>query len=150
MRHKISLVYSYIVKLSMCWLPDVPSLMRLRGFAYSFGMNSCGRNFQVSSSATIRGLEKISCENDVYIGPNAFLLARESIELCSEVLIAMNVVIVDGNHAKSNNSYRYSRGRQKKIKIGSGSWIAANSVITAGSEIPEGTLVPPCTVVRES
>ncbi len=60
----------------------------------------------------------------------------------------MNCVIIDSNHGKENNSYRYARGRTQEIIIEKGAWIAANSVITAGSHIPEGVIVPPCTVTR--
>lgn len=132
------------------FLPDAPLTMRLRWWLYSFGMQSCGSNFQVSSTTVLRGLEKISCGRDVYIGPNAFVMARESI-ISDEVLVAMNVVVVvDGNHGKNKetNSYRFCTGRRAEITIGSRSWVAANCVITAGSTIGKGQLVPPCTVVR--
>tara|TARA_B100000745_G_C20132597_1_gene388132 strand:+ start:497 stop:853 length:357 start_codon:yes stop_codon:yes gene_type:complete len=115
-------------------------------------MKKCGRDFQVSSTAILRGLERIECGNNVYIGPNSYVMAREAIYIGSEVLIAMNVVIVDGNHGKNEqtNSYRYKRGSARKITIGKGAWVAANSVVTAGAIIDEGALVKPCTVVRRS
>jgi len=132
------------------FLPDAPLTMRFRGWLYSFAMQNCGRNFQVSSTAVLRGLENISCGRDSYIGPNAFVMARESIAIGDEVLIAMNVVVVDSNHGKNKetNSYRFCSGRKARITIASGSWLAANSVITAGATIRKGQLIPPCTVVR--
>jgi maltose O-acetyltransferase len=138
------------VRISLIFLPDAPVIMRFRGFLYSLMMKNCGRNFQVASSAVIRGLEKLVCGDDVYFGPGAFVLVRESIVIESEVLIAMNVVIVDGNHGKDveANSYRFKRGRQEPIIIGRGAWIAANSVILAGSIVEAGMVVPPCTVIR--
>lgn len=146
----LSLVYSHYVRFFLCFLPDSPRTMRFRGLLYSFAMKNCGRDFQVSSTAVLRGLERIECGDNVYIGPNSYVMAREAICIGSEVLIAMNVVIVDGNHGKNEqtNSYRYKRGSVGKITIGKGAWLAANSVVTAGAIIDEGALVKPCTVVR--
>jgi acetyltransferase-like isoleucine patch superfamily enzyme len=149
--HNFKLIYSHLIRILLIILPDTPSIMRFRGFLYSFVMKECGKNFQVASSAVLRGLEKISCGDDVYIGPNAYVMAREMITIESEVLIAMNVVVVDGNHGKNKltNSYRFERASQDPIIIGKGVWITANCVITAGSVIKEGTVIPPCSVVRK-
>ena len=149
--HRLLLLYSYFVRLMLFPLPDSPTTMRLRGWFYSLFMGSAGRNFQVASTAVLRGIEKIHCGEDVYIGPNAYVMARKGIFIESEVLIAMNVVVVDANHGKDmrSNSYRFNRGTEETILIGRGSWIAANSVVTAGANIAEGTLVPPCVVVRK-
>lgn len=149
--HKFNLIYTHIIRILLIILPDAPIIMRFRGWLYSLVMPECGKNFQVASSSVLRGLEKISCGDDVYIGPNSYILAREKVVIESEVLIAMNVVIVDGNHGKNKilNSYRFDRGYQEVIVIGRGAWIAANSVITAGSSITAGMIVPPCSVIRK-
>lgn len=149
--HKFYLVYTHMIRILLIILPDTPIIMRFRGFIYSFAMKECGKNFQVASTAVLRGLEKISCGNDVYIGPNSYLMSREKIIIESEVLIAMNVVVVDANHGKNKltNSYRFERGRQEPIIIRKGAWISANSVVTAGSVIKEGVIIPPCSVVRK-
>ena len=148
--HFLKLLYSHFVHLILFPLPDAPLTMRFRGWLYSFGMRKCGKDFQVSSTAILRGLEKISCGDNVYIGPNSYVLAREEVVIESEVLVAMNVVIVDANHGRDidTNSYRFKRGRAEKVLIGRGSWIAANSVITAGTVLKSGSLVTPCSVVR--
>nr|WP_163297125.1 acyltransferase [Enterobacter hormaechei] len=148
MKHKSLLIYSYFIRLVTAWLPDTPLIMRFRGKLYSLAMKSCGKNFQVAATSVLRGIEYIQCGQDVYFGPNSYIMARKSIIIGNEVLIAMNVVVVDGNHGKNNNSYRFKRGSIKEIQIGNGAWIAANSVVTAGAFISEGTLVPPCSVVR--
>ena len=149
--HKLKLIYTHIIRLLLIILPDTPTIMRFRGWLYSFAINKCGKNFQVAGSAVLRGLEKIHCGDDVYIGPNTYVMAREKIVIESEVLIAMNVVIVDGNHGKNKlrNSYRFGRGSQEEIFIGKGAWVSANCVVTAGSVIKVGMLIPPCSVVRK-
>lgn len=148
MKNKLLLIYSWFIRTFLILFPDMPIIMRFRGFLYSFAMKSCGENFQVSASASIRGIQRISCGSNVYFGPNSYIFSRISIVIHDEVLVAMNSVIIDSNHGKKNNSYRYARGRTQEIVIERGSWIAANSVVTAGSYIKEGTIVPPCTVVR--
>lgn len=148
MKHKLLLIYSWFIKTLFLLLPDTPLLMKLRGYFYSIGMKACGKNLQVAASANLRGIENIICGNNVYIGPNACIFSRLSVIIQDEVLVAMNTVVIDSNHGKENNSYRYARGRTQEIIIGKGAWIAANAVITAGSQIPAGTIVPPCTVVR--
>ncbi|MTC30474.1 acyltransferase [Providencia alcalifaciens] len=148
MKHKLLLVYSWFIRTLLLLFPDTPSIMKIRGLLYSFPMKACGKNFQVAASASIRGIQNISCGNNVYFGPNSYVFSRMSIVIHDEVLVAMNSVIIDSNHGKENNSYRYARGRTQEIVIERGVWIAANSVVTAGSYIKEGTIVPPCTVVR--
>lgn len=149
--HNFNLIYSHLVRIFLSVFPDAPLIMRFRGWLYSLLMPQCGRNFQVASTAVLRGLEMLSCGDDVYIGPNSYVMARIGVVIESEVLLAMNVVVVDGNHGKNKitNSYRFEKGSREPILMRRGAWIAANSVITSGSVIECGTLVPPCTVVRK-
>lgn len=148
MSHNFLLIYSHTVRLLTIWLPDAPITMRFRGWLYSLGMIECKANFQVAGSAVIRGLENISCGKHVYIGPNAYIISRHRVIIEDEVLVAMNVVVVDSNHGKIGSSYRFGTGSRKAILVRKGAWLAANCVVTAGSEISEGSVVPPCTVVR--
>lgn len=112
-------------------------------------MIQAGRDFQVAATASLRGLEYLSVGDHVYIGPNSYVLARTGIHIESEVLLAINVVVVDSNHGKDpiTNSYRYMRGRSEPIRLSKGCWVGANSVITAGCVIPAGSVVPACTRV---
>ncbi|EKP0260152.1 acyltransferase [Aeromonas sobria] len=150
LKHKFLLVYCHFIMCVTFIIPDFPLSMRFRGLLYSMFMKSCGKNFQVAHGACLRGIELISAGDDCYIGPSVFIMARSGIVIDDEAIIAMNVVIVDSNHGKVDDSYRYARGKTKPIYIGKGSWVAANSVITAGSLVKGGSIVPPCTVVREN
>jgi len=141
MKKRINLLWSYLVRILLIWLPDIPIIMRFRGWCYSFGMASAGYNFQVASSAELRGLLNINIGNNVYVGPNTYILSRGLISIESDVLIAMNVVIVDCNHGFSLGSFRFTHDNPKPIEIGFGSWIAANTVIVAGTNIGKGCLI---------
>ncbi|WP_233075706.1 acyltransferase [Paraglaciecola chathamensis] len=138
---KINLLWSYFVRTILLLLPDTPLIMKFRGWLYSFGMFSCGHNLQVAASANIRGLLNVSAGNNVYIGPNAYILSRGRIKIGDDVLIAMNVVIVDTNHKFDGNSYRVLHSSPRPIDIGSGSWVAANSVLVPGTTIGKRTVI---------
>lgn len=58
--------------------------------------------------------------------------------------------MVSGNHAFLNGSARYASAKSLPIKIGYGSWLAANTVITSGVEIGESCLVAAGAVVTKS
>ena len=148
MKHNFLLIYSYLIRILFSFLPDVPKIMAIRGYFYAIGMKHCGSDFQVSSTAVLRGLENITCGSNVYLAPNSYIIARVGVEIEDEVLLAMNVVVTDGNHGYKDGSYRYAIAAAKPVYIKRGSWIAANSVVTAGSKINKGTLVGPCSVVR--
>nr|BFD62732.1 hypothetical protein BdHM001_14130 [Bdellovibrio sp. HM001] len=148
MKHKLLLLYAFWIRFFLLWVPDTPKLMAVRGFLYGLAMKKCGKDFQVASSAVLRGLENISCGDHVYIGPNASVMSRVSVVIEDEVLVAMNVVITDGNHGYSNGSYRYARAKNEPILIKKGAWLAANCVVTSGSIVGKGTMVGPCGVVR--
>ena len=53
MKHRLLLLYSWLVKTVLFFLPDIPLIMRFRGFLYSLGMPSCGSNFQVAHNVII-------------------------------------------------------------------------------------------------
>ena len=57
MKHKFLLLYSWFVRTIMYFLPDIPFIMRFRGFLYGVGMKKCGKDFQVTHNAIIKELE---------------------------------------------------------------------------------------------
>jgi acetyltransferase-like isoleucine patch superfamily enzyme len=140
-KHKFLLLYSWFIKTITVILPDQPSIMRFRGWLYSFGLSSCGINFQVSSSTVIRNLENITVGQNVYLAPNVVLNAIGSVLLDDEVMVGFNSVIVSGNHTRINGSFRFGKSKTSPIHISKGVWIAANCTITAGTRIGEGILI---------
>lgn len=133
----------------MSIIPDAPFTMRVRGKLYSLVMKKCGKNFQVSHSAVIRGSWNIEIGDNVYLAPNSYLLSRHGITIEDDVMIAINSIVVDANHGKLDGSYRFSRGKSTIIKIGRGSWVAANSVILPGATIGEGVLIGACCTINK-
>lgn len=116
-------------------LPDVPVLMRFRGFLFGFGMMGCGKNFQVAGNVMLRGLENISVGRDVYLAPGAVILAGKGVVLEDGVQVAFYSVLTDGNHTAKDGSYRFGLRSQSPILIGAGTWIGAHVTVVAGVKI---------------
>jgi maltose O-acetyltransferase len=97
-------------------------------------MKQCGQNLWVTHDAILKDLECISIGNDVFIGNGAFIMGN--IELEDEVQIAMHSVLSSNNHTSINGSYRYGEAEIGYIKVGKGTWIAANCTLVRGAEMP--------------
>ncbi|PRP66921.1 acyltransferase [Nonlabens agnitus] len=135
MKLRLSILYSWFVRSMTFFLPNLPIIMRFRGFLYSLMMEECGEDFQVTSSAIINSLSGLKLKNNVYIGPNTVIIGTD-ITIEDEVLIGPNCVISGGNHSFFNGSFRFAPSISKPVIIQKGSWVAANCTITAGSVLP--------------
>lgn len=149
MRARISILYSWFVKMITYFLPNIPILMRFRGFLYSLMMEHCGRDFQVASSATLGTLSGLKVGSHVYIAHNVVVLGSD-IEIKDEVLIGPNCVIASGNHKRTGNSFRFGGYQKGKVSIGRGCWVAANCSILAGSGLPDGSVLAAGSVLTKS
>ncbi len=149
MKHKLLLLYSWLIRSLFYFFPDMPLFMRFRGKLYGLGMKKCGCNFQVTHNAIIRCLENMEIGNDIYFANNVLILAKNRLQIEDEVMLGPNVVVVNGNHALKNFSYRYSSAPNTPIKIGFGSWVAANSVIVSGGELPPSSLLAANSVLNK-
>jgi acetyltransferase-like isoleucine patch superfamily enzyme len=140
MKIRISIIYSWLVRMLTCWLPDIPAFMRFRGFLYSLMMKSCGVNFQVPSTVIINSLSGLSIGDHVAFGHRVIIIALD-LEIGDEVLIGPGCLISGGNHSFLNRSYRFGQHVPKPVKIKAGSWVCGNCSITAGSVLPERSVL---------
>ena len=101
----------------------------------------CGKNFQVSATAIVRGLQNLVIGTDVYVAPLVVINAITKIELSSEVMIGFGSVLVSGNHTRLNSSFRFGASSPSPIYVGMGSWIGANTTVTAGAYIGSGSCI---------
>lgn len=141
MKHKLLLLYSWLVRTLFFFIPDMPLTMRIRGWFYSLGMPRCGKNFQVTSDANIKTLENTYVGDNVLIGNNTILLGGGTITIGDNVLIGPQCIIVSGNHVFAGNSFNNKKADRGEIKIGSNCWIAANCTIAKGAEIPNKSIL---------
>src|SRR5690606_39130217 len=141
MKHKLLLLYTWLIRSLLFFLPDMPILMRFRGFLYGLGMKKCGKDFQVTHDVHMKVLEEITVGNHVFIGNATVILGGGGLDIEDCVLIAPHVVIVSGNHTFLDGSYRFGSSQLKKITIQKGAWVAANCTLTQGSILPEGSVL---------
>lgn len=143
MKHKLLLLYTWFVRTVLFFLPDVPFIMRFRGWLYGLGMKRCGKDFQVTHDVRINGLEDVCIGNHVFLGNNTIIIThpKSGVIIDNEVLVGPHCIIVDGNHGLTNGSYRYSSGRSELIILHSGGWIGANCCVLAGAELPKASVL---------
>lgn len=140
MKHKVSIIYSWFVRTILYFLPNIPIIMRFRGFLYSLLMKKCGVNFQVASNVYFGPLNGLIIGDNVYIAPNNVIIALD-IEIGNNVIIGPNCVISGGNHLFDGSSFRFLKSLSSKVIIHEGCWIAGNCTIVAGSILPKFSIL---------
>jgi len=149
MKHKFLLLYAWWIRTVLLLFPDIPFVMRFRGFLYSFGMPTSGKNFQVSANVIIKNLENFHVGKDVYLAPFVVVNAIDDIVLENEVMIGFSSILVSGNHTRIDGSFRYGKSQTSPVNIGYGSWVGANCTIVAGGNLPLGSLLAANSVISK-
>ena len=150
MRHKLILLYAWFVRTILFFLPDMPLLMRFRGFLYGLAMRKCGSNFQVAHSVIINGVELCSVGKDVYLANNCNLVLNGTLTIGDEVIFGPGVLVSTGDHQFDGKSFRHLASKRQDVTIGSGSWIGGNSTILGDASIPERTIIAAGSVVTKN
>ena len=136
MMHRISIMYSWLVRVITFFLPNHPFFMRFRGFLYSLMMNKCGGNFQVAADVIFNSLSGKTVGNNVYRAPGNIFIGTEFI-IEDDVIIGPNSVFSGGNHQFDGKSFRYAPSLTfGPVIISRGSWVAANCTVTSGAVLP--------------
>ncbi len=146
---KINNFWRVYIKIVSLFIPDGPHGDRKRGKLYEPFLKSYEENFKVGSQAFIYNPNGLTVGKHVYIGFNTYL-GQGEIELKDEVLIGNFASLTASNHLRKGNSFRFGGYEEKKITIGAGTWIAAQSCITAGVTIGYGSLVAAGSIVTKS
>ncbi len=85
------------------------------------------------------------------VGCGLVINAGEKVTIGEKVLIGPNVVIQASNHGFKNPGDIMGQDYEHKpIKVGRGSWLAANVVVLPGCEIGDGVIVGASSVVTKS
>lgn len=79
MKHRLLLLYSWFIRIVLFFMPDVPIIMRFRGWLYGLGMKKCGRDFQVTHDARITGLECMTVGKHCFVGNQTLIFANNDI-----------------------------------------------------------------------
>jgi hypothetical protein len=141
MKHKIFLLYAWFVRTVLFFFPDMPVVMRFRGWLYGLAMAKCGNDVQITHDVVIKELENITIGNNCFIGNHSILMGSGEIIIEDEVSIAPHVVLISGNHISENNSYKNKKADKGTILICKGAWIAANSTVQKDTVLPESSVL---------
>jgi maltose O-acetyltransferase len=129
------------------WLPDNTPFLSLRGKLLSTFFKRCGRRLQIGRQVSFYNPSQICLGDDVYIAHGSRFIADGLITIGNQVLIGPYCIIASSNHAREEGSFRQSEPQLSPITIGSGCWLGAHVVVTAGSSIGEGSLIAAGAVV---
>jgi len=124
----------------------------------------CKAKFKyISNTALIRPgsyficTDKISIGENVIVRPGSFFMAPPDqdggeITIEKDVLLGSGVHIYTENHRYGNNIPVYELGYSKprEVKIRSGSWVGAGSIILPGVEIGENSVIGALSLVNKN
>lgn len=137
----------------ICWLLPETRCFALKRQLLRWCGAHVGDNVCIVSGAEFAGNGNLSIGNDVFIGAGSrfVAVAPAGIELGDCIDIAPRVMILTGTHEVDSVGARVAgKGVAKDVKIGSGCWLCAGSMILPGVEIAPRTLVAAGAVVTRS
>lgn len=150
MLNKVCQLYFWLVRAFMFFLPDHPLFMRFRGYLYSICLSKCGRNFQISNSATLIRPDKLKIGNNVYIAGGSVIIAGGGVDIEDDVMVSYNCVISSNNHTSNNGSFRNGKLDFGNVVLCKGAWIGANSVVLKGSKLPAGSALAAASLLKSN
>jgi maltose O-acetyltransferase len=150
MKHNFLLIYTWLIRSCLFFFPDIPFIMRFRGWLYSFGMKRCGKNFQVAHSVIINSLEGLSTGDNVYFAMNSIFYTYHNVDIGDNVMFGPACLLTSGNHSFSDDSYRYGPSIYDNIRIENGCWIAAHCVVLSGAFLPARSILAAGTVLTRN
>lgn len=141
MKHKFKMMYLWLIRTLMYFWPDVPLIMRLRGWLYKPALLSVGKNFQVAHNVQLVCADGLSVGDNVYFAYGCIIIADKNVNIGNNVMFGPMCLLVCDNHSFDGNSFRFSAPQYAPIKIGANSWVGGCCVILAGSELPSNSLL---------
>lgn len=121
-------------------LPNNIYSTKIRGFLVKPLFKSCGKNFKMAAGVRILKIGNIEVGDNVYIAHNVWINAVGKLNILDDVIISPNCVIDTSKHIYEDGKIT-NKSYYESIKIGKGSWIAANSTIKYGINIGDGCIV---------
>jgi len=127
-------------------------------FAYREQFASCGRNVYFYPTNSYIFYKTIEVGNDVYIGPGAMLLARDSsIIIEDKSMLGPNVSIIGGNHSshiigKYVFDYKVTDKRatdDQPVIIKTDVWVGSGCTILKGVTVGRGAIIAAGAVVSK-
>lgn len=136
--------------LILSWLPDVAPVIKFRGWLVSLFLPGRPKGLTLGRDVTLLSINRLKLGREVYLAKGVWINAIGGLSIEDEVVVAPYVVMSSNNHGFKNNSVKQGGAHPAPITIGSGSWVAAHSVVAAGVNVGRGNLVAANSVVTKS
>lgn len=139
---------SYLIQsLYLCREANIEKI--LNHYGVTIGINNKFKNMLTIDNFD-GSFEKISIENNCYIGKSVFFDLANKIILHDDVVVSSGVSIITHADVGERLMKKYYQRVSKEVIIGKGSWIGANATILSGVEIGEFCVVAAGSVVTEN
>jgi maltose O-acetyltransferase len=125
--------------------------LRLAGVRVGRGTTFGGAvHLSGSRVGTQRASARLVIGERCWINAECLFDASDEIIIGDEVAIAQGVALITNTHEIGSTYQRAGQLRRQPIRVGSGSWIGARSIILPGVDIGEGCVVAAGSVVTRS
>lgn len=139
----------WVMTLVFSVLPDVGPFLRVRGLFISWFLPGRPKRLRLGRDVTLLSINRLIIGEDVYLAKGVWINAIGGVEIQSEVSMAPYVVMSSTNHGFKDGSVHRGGAHPAPIVIGSGSWLASHVVIAAGVKLGRGSLVSANSVVTK-
>lgn len=140
----------WFIGLITSWMPEITFTCKLRGFLSRPFFGKCGRNFQYGKDVRFLAPWNIFIGNDVYVAGGCRLSGGARLDIEDEVMFGFYSLVATGSHLFKDGSARFGGFERHPVKVGRGSWVAGNVIITPGVVIGRGNLICGGAVVTKS
>jgi acetyltransferase-like isoleucine patch superfamily enzyme len=131
----------WLAMLLTAWLPDNRLAIRWRGCLVALFLPGRPRRLEIGRDVTLLGLDKLRLGEDVYLAKGCWLNAIGGLSIGSECVVSPYVVISSARHRFRNGRVRHGGSSLAAVTIGEGTWLAAHTVVNAGSRIGSGCII---------
>lgn len=130
----------HFVLLLTNWLPDNVVFINLRGFLARPFFKKCGKGLGLGRNLTFYDPSIIEIGHDCYIAYGCWFNGDIIVE--DEVLFGPYCILAADAHTKEDSqSFRFGGNRLGRIRIKSGSWLGAHSIMLMNSELGRGSIL---------
>lgn len=131
----------------MFWLIE-----KVKTLALKFRFSKCGKNVQISKRSEFAYVGRIVVEDDVYVGPQAYIVANGGLHIERNVIIGPRVTIHTSNHRYGDHATMLPYDGYthiKPVRIKKNTWIGSNVCICPGVTVGEGVVVAMGSVITK-
>jgi putative colanic acid biosynthesis acetyltransferase WcaF len=97
-----------------------------------------GRRVLIRHGVRVHWPWRLHIGDDVWIGEDAWLLNLEQITIGSDVCVSQGALLCTGSHRHRHPTFEFDNG---PIRLESGAWVAARSVVLRGVTVGRGAVV---------